>query len=245
MNALDDDTPTVTGQISAREWGFELALRLYGPAGRQHAPRRRRSTPKASSQLRQASVLRACGRMRQHFPSQSLDRSCGIESERQIALHQGAVDIGQGSNTIVTQICADALRAPIERFDLVSGDTSITPDCGKTSASRQTFVTGKAAHMAGSELRLAILRLANACKCADIVFENDCVKVKENETQRTISLRDLRSISTATFLPPRPPSIRPPVRSMKMDRAFPTPYSDSEPISPRLRSIQNWALCVC
>ena len=86
----------------------------------------------------------------------------GLKADGRIALHQGAVDIGQGSNTIVTQICADALGAPIDRFDLVSGDTSITPDCGKTSASRQTFVTGKAAHMAGTELRRAILRLAGS-----------------------------------------------------------------------------------
>ena len=76
----------------------------------------------------------------------------GLKRDGRIALHQGAVDIGQGSNTIVTQICADALRAPIDCFDLISGDTSITPDCGKTSASRQTFVTGKAAHMAGRAL---------------------------------------------------------------------------------------------
>ena len=77
----------------------------------------------------------------------------GLKRDGRIALHQGAVDIGQGSNTIVTQICADAVGAPITQFDLVSGDTAITPDCGKTSASRQTFVTGKAAHMAGSKLR--------------------------------------------------------------------------------------------
>ena len=74
----------------------------------------------------------------------------GLKRDGRIALHQGAVDIGQGSNTIVTQICADALGAPIERFDLLSGDTAITPDCGKTSASRQTLVTGKAAQMAGA-----------------------------------------------------------------------------------------------
>src|SRR6202030_3174796 len=97
----------------------------------------------------------------------------GLKRDGRIALHQGAVDIGQGSNTIVTQICADALGAPVECFDLISGDTAITPDCGKTSASRQTFVTGKAAQMAGKELRRAIVRLANAgqdCEDQDAVI---------------------------------------------------------------------------
>ena len=40
-------------------------------------------------------------------------------------------------------VAADAIR-------LKSGDTAITPDAGKTSASRQTFVTGNAARLAGS-----------------------------------------------------------------------------------------------
>ena len=36
----------------------------------------------------------------------------GLKRDGRIALHQGAVDIGQGSNTIVTQICADAMMVP-------------------------------------------------------------------------------------------------------------------------------------
>ena len=45
---------------------------------------------------------------------------------------------------------------------LVTGDTDLTADAGKTSASRQTFVSGKAAERAGRDLRQQILRLANA-----------------------------------------------------------------------------------
>jgi CO/xanthine dehydrogenase Mo-binding subunit len=108
-------------------------------------------------------------------------------------LHQGAVDIGQGSNTIVTQICADALGASIDCFDLISGDTSITPDCGKTSASRQTLVTGRASHMAGKELRWMILRLANSCgeKDAVIKFGAGTLVIQESEKQSRISLQDM------------------------------------------------------
>jgi CO/xanthine dehydrogenase Mo-binding subunit len=136
----------------------------------------------------------------------------GLKRDGRIALHQGAVDIGQGSNTIVTQICADALGAPIDRFDLVSGDTAITPDCGKTSASRQTFVTGKAAHMAGTQLRRAILGLADACSCASIEFGDGELLVREDEKSRVIALGDLpldqngyAITSEATFDPPTSP----------------------------------------
>ncbi len=43
------------------------------------------------------------------------------------------------------------------------GDTDLTADAGKTSASRQTFVSGKAAERAGRDLRRQILR-AGQCR---------------------------------------------------------------------------------
>ena len=136
----------------------------------------------------------------------------GLKANGRIALHQGAVDIGQGSNTIVTQICADALGAPIDRFDLVSGDTSITPDCGKTSASRQTFVTGKAAYMAGIELRRAILHLAGACDYAVIDFRAGGSQCQGRGQAAHLSLHDLPLdkhgyvlTAEATFDPPTSP----------------------------------------
>ena len=53
------------------------------------------------------------------------------------------------------QIAADALGVPAAAIDLVMGDTDRTADAGKTSASRQTFVSGNAAELAGAELRRA------------------------------------------------------------------------------------------
>jgi CO/xanthine dehydrogenase Mo-binding subunit len=136
----------------------------------------------------------------------------GLKRDGRIALHQGAVDIGQGSTTVITQICAQALGAPVEKFDLISGDTDVTPDCGKTSASRQTFVSGKAAYMASVQLRQAILRLVEACDAAEILFENGTVTVVENEEQHTITLSELPLDARgyvvsveATFDPPTTP----------------------------------------
>ncbi|MBU8544218.1 MULTISPECIES: molybdopterin-dependent oxidoreductase [Roseomonadaceae] len=79
-----------------------------------------------------------------------------------LTLFNGAVDIGQGSTTVMAQICADALGLPLENFRFVLGDTSRTYDAGKTSASRQTFVSGRAAMETGLALRRRILALANA-----------------------------------------------------------------------------------
>jgi CO/xanthine dehydrogenase Mo-binding subunit len=136
----------------------------------------------------------------------------GLKRDGRIALHQGAVDIGQGSNTIIPQICADALMAPVAQFDLVSGDTSISPDCGKTSASRQTFVTGKAAQMAGTRLRGEILKLGGACDCATIEFGEGKVAVIDDGKRKTLILSELPLdphgyviTAAATFDPPTSP----------------------------------------
>ena len=192
LNALDNQTPTVTGQVLGAGVGIRAcfeALRPRWAAARAEAAAFNTQT---SGPVRRgvgiAGMWYGCGNT--SLPNPSTIR-VGLKADGRVALHQGAVDIGQGSNTIVTQICADALGAPIDRFDLVSGDTSITPDCGKTSASRQTFVTGKAAYLAGAELRRAILRLSDACDCAVIEFENGAVTIKEDGKQRVFSLCDL------------------------------------------------------
>src|SRR2546426_2242852 len=192
LNALDDDTPTVTGQVLREGVGigacFE-ALRSKWQAARKHSAE---FNSKATGPLRRgvgiAGMWYGCGNT--SLPNPSTVR-IGLKRDGRIALHQGAVDIGQGSNTIVTQICADALGAPIDRFDLISGDTAFTPDCGKTSASRQTFVTGKAAHMAGTQLRNSIIKLAKGSDCARVLFGAGRVTVEENDTKRTLALADL------------------------------------------------------
>jgi CO/xanthine dehydrogenase Mo-binding subunit len=61
-----------------------------------------------------------------------------------VVLNTGAVDIGQGSDTVLPQICADALRIPIERVALASPDTDGSPFNWGTTASRVTYMTGRA-----------------------------------------------------------------------------------------------------
>jgi len=115
----------------------------------------------------------------------------GIDRAARPILFSGAVDIGQGSNTIMGQIAADALGVPVAALHLVTGDTDRTRDAGKTSASRQTFVSGNAARLAGEALRGEILRRANAGPHARIALEAGVLCV--SEAGRTIKL-DLASM---------------------------------------------------
>ncbi|MSU88720.1 molybdopterin-dependent oxidoreductase [Rhodobacteraceae bacterium 2CG4] len=115
----------------------------------------------------------------------------GITADGRLRLHQGATDIGQGANTVVTQLCAEALGLPAERFELIGPDTALTPDCGKTSASRQTYITGKAAMLAGAALRARILALANTGPDARLSLDGGRLRATDARGGREIALRDL------------------------------------------------------
>ena len=192
LNALENETPTVTGQVLGEGVGIRACFEALRPKWQAARARTKEFNTNATGPLRRgvgvAGMWYGCGNT--SLPNPSTVR-IGLKRNGRIALHQGAVDIGQGSNTVVTQICADAVGAPVTHFDLISGDTAITPDCGKTSASRQTFVTGKAAHMAGSQLRDQILKLAGACKCGCIEFGDAVLTVVENGERRTIPVSEM------------------------------------------------------
>jgi CO/xanthine dehydrogenase Mo-binding subunit len=115
----------------------------------------------------------------------------GITREGQLCLHQGATDIGQGANSVITQIAADALGLPVGAFRLIGPDTALTPDCGKTSASRQTLVTGRAAEAAARALRAAILRRANAGPEARLGLEGGRLTVTDAQGTRAVALEGL------------------------------------------------------
>lgn len=212
-NALEDHTPTVTGQVLGDGVGFRACLEALRPAYRAAREANAIFHAKQAGWLRRgvgvAGMWYGCGNTA--LPNPSTFRA-GLKADGRVALHQGAVDIGQGSNTVVAQIFADALGAPLGRLDLISGDTRVTPDCGKTSASRQTFVTGKAAHLAGTELRRKILVLAKACDAARIMLEDGQIVIDDGDKTRTIALAEMPPdrngyvvSAEATFDPPTSP----------------------------------------
>jgi CO/xanthine dehydrogenase Mo-binding subunit/aerobic-type carbon monoxide dehydrogenase small subunit (CoxS/CutS family) len=130
----------------------------------------------------------------------------GIAADGTLTLYSGAFDIGQGSNTIMTQIAADALGLPVAQFTLVTGDTDLTADAGKTSASRQTFVSGKAAERAGLDLRQQILRLANAGGDAVLTLQGATLTVRDRQAVHTLDLGKVGPLlGEGTFDPPTTP----------------------------------------
>jgi len=135
-----------------------------------------------------ASCWYGCGNTSLPNPSTIL---AGITPEGVLVLHQGAMDIGQGANTVIAQIFADALGLPLAQVTLVGPDTKLTPDAGKTSASRQTYVSGKAAELTGYALRQSILRLSNSGSGATLQLADSRIICKEGGTDIRLDLSKL------------------------------------------------------
>ena len=115
----------------------------------------------------------------------------GINSEGTITLYNGAMDIGQGANTIMIQICAEALGLPASSFQFIMGDTDLTADAGKTSASRQAFVSGRASQLAGEHLRTQIIHLAEAEEDANLRLDGSTLWFQDKTGENSILLSDL------------------------------------------------------
>ncbi|MCT8329893.1 molybdopterin-dependent oxidoreductase [Albidovulum sediminis] len=190
-NVLENGTPTVCGQVFAQGVGIGACLRALRPAwDRERAETARFNA--ANEVLKRGVGLAAgwygCGNT--SLPNPSTIKA-GIRADGRILLHQGAMDIGQGANTVIAQIFAEALGVPVGALHLVGPDTDVTPDAGKTSASRQTFVSGNAARLSGLALRAEILRHANAGEDAELTFGPGVIEVRGPAGTHRIDLATL------------------------------------------------------
>jgi aldehyde oxidoreductase len=190
INALRDGDASATGQQLQAVGIVECLEALLKPWGRALAEAKvaNAGNPVMRRGVGVASCWYGCGNTA--LPNPSTIR-IGINAQGKLMLHQGATDIGQGSNTVIAQIAADGLGLPLACISLIGPDTALTPDAGKTSASRQTFVTGRAALAAGRSLRAKVLRLANAGDGAAIALEHGHLVVKEGHVRRKIDLLEL------------------------------------------------------
>ena len=196
LNALRDGDATVTGQVLAST-GIAACLQALRPhwarALAQAGPGRGVGV---------ASCWYGCGNT--GLPNPSTIR-IGVTHPGRVVLHQGATDIGQGSNTVIPQIAAEALGLPLSAFDLIGPDTHLTPDAGKTSASRQTFVTGRAALAAAGALRAEILRRLNMGDAARLSVEDTGIVGREKRRVARLDLSKAPIWSEETYDPPTTP----------------------------------------
>lgn len=190
-NALRVGMATATGQVLEASAGLAQCLEAVQPRWQEWRAESEHFNAIGGIKRRGVGIgcmWYGCGNTSMSNPA---TLHLGVDEEGVLTLYSGAVDIGQGASTILVQIAADALGVAASTLKLVSGDTDLTADAGKSSASRQTFVSGKAAQLAGEDLRGKILRLANAGPDARLEILPGIIRVHEGDRHQDLDLKQL------------------------------------------------------
>jgi CO/xanthine dehydrogenase Mo-binding subunit len=104
----------------------------------------------------------------------------------------GATEIGQGSDTILAQIAAEALMTSVDKVIVYSSDSDLTPFDVGAYASSTTFVSGNAVLKAAETMKhQLIIESAKALgsEFKDIEFDGEIFN--DSKHQKQISLKDL------------------------------------------------------
>jgi aldehyde oxidoreductase len=196
-NALQVGDRTASGQRLTHSVGLGQCLTALKPdwdAALLRARAHNASQPRVRRGVGLACMWYGCGNTSLPNPS---SMKITLARDGTLTFWNGAVDIGQGSSTVLLQMAAASLGLPVEAFQMVVGDTALTGDAGKTSASRQTFVSGNAARLAASALRRQILALANAGSDARLELTGSQLKIVDGDASRTIELASLPPLAAS------------------------------------------------
>ena len=83
-----------------------------------------------------------------------------IAGPESVAVYLGIATLGQGHETVMAQICADALGVPMEWITVFHGSTDLMPWGGGTYSSRGTVMAGNAVHLTAEALKGRLLQVA-------------------------------------------------------------------------------------
>jgi CO/xanthine dehydrogenase Mo-binding subunit len=78
-------------------------------------------------------------------------------AEGRVRVLTASTEIGQGTNTIFTQIAADALGIDLNDIEIIQPDTGVVPNSGPTVASRTCMVVGRLVEKACAEVQRALV----------------------------------------------------------------------------------------
>jgi len=132
----------------------------------------------------------------------------------------GAADLGQGSDTALSQIAAEAIGISPERVTIESADTLTTPDAGNSSASRQTYVSGNAIRLAAEQVRDTLFNEAAELlevSREDLLSRDNMIFIKGSpatnisikEVCGKLRAKGILTSASGSFTPPTPEMLDP------------------------------------
>ena len=123
-----------------------------------------------------------------------------VHEDGSVLLYSGITELGQGSFTVLSQICAEELGVNAEDIRLVPPDTDLVPEAGPTVGSRSTTLMGNAIVLAARQVKESILEMASQMLFAPV----DRLEAKKGKIysrdnpDRFVSFKDAAAQSMAT-----------------------------------------------
>jgi CO/xanthine dehydrogenase Mo-binding subunit len=135
-----------------------------------------------------------------------------IAEDGKVTGYAGKAELGQGTQTALAQILAEELDVPLDRVDVIMGDTALCPWDMGTFGSRSIKYFGPALRQAGAEARAVLVEIASEhlkLPVAQLATKDGFVQEKTNP-QKRISYGDLaKGKMIEKHIDPKPP-VRPP-----------------------------------
>jgi CO/xanthine dehydrogenase Mo-binding subunit len=89
-----------------------------------------------------------------------LNSLVGVEAtaDGNVRVLVSSAEFGQGTNTVLCQIAAEALQLPYESVSIAQPDTTVVPNSGPTVASRTAMIVGKLVQSAAQGVRQTLVK---------------------------------------------------------------------------------------
>lgn len=118
---------------------------------------------------------------------EELDAWLTIAADGRVTIYTGRIDMGTGVATAFAQVLADELDVPLESVTVVMGDTGLTPDQGKSTASSNMSRGLLPLRSAAAEARHLLLELAAErlrTPASGLIVQDGIVQVAAEPTRR-------------------------------------------------------------
>ena len=183
-NFISKGHTTATGQVIHEEVDFNALLdRAFRESG-YYAKRERFARENPGSAIKRgmgfSSFLHGAG-----FTGSGevyLASVVDVEAtpEGNVRVLAASTEIGQGTNTVFSQIAADALGIGYDRIEIARPDTAAVPNSGPTVASRTAMVVGNLVATAALGLKKTLLESGLLCDaCTEDEFVRACKRYIE------------------------------------------------------------------
>ena len=152
-NALVPGQSTATGQV-VEEWPYTGCLDAVEPL--YHQAKKRAEAFEHPVLRRGVGLAGASFGIGKSYPADKSTVIVELTPEDGLVIYGSVADPGEGNDAMLSQIAGHLTGVPLEKIELVTNNTDLTPDSGSSAGSRQTYMSGGALVRAVRNLQTAM-----------------------------------------------------------------------------------------